>query len=44
MQLYNRATAQDNILIMNCPPNRKGQIREKDAALLVELRKKLNLK
>ena len=44
VQLYNRATAQDNILIINCPPNRKGQMREKDAALLVELRKKLNLK
>lgn len=44
VKLYNRATAQDNILIINCPPNRKGQMRERDAALLTELRKKLNLK
>jgi len=42
--LYKRATAQDNILIINCPPNRKGMMRERDAALLIELRKKLNLK
>jgi alpha-L-fucosidase len=42
--LYKQATAQDNILIINCPPNRKGQMREQDATLLVELRKKLNLK
>jgi alpha-L-fucosidase len=44
VKLYNRATAQDNILIINCPPNRKGVMRDKDAALLIELRKKLNIK
>jgi Alpha-L-fucosidase len=44
VDLYKRATAQDNILIINCPPNRKGSMRNKDAALLIELRKKLNLK
>jgi alpha-L-fucosidase len=43
VQLYKRATAQDNILIINCPPNRKGMMREKDAALLVKLRKRLKL-
>lgn len=42
VKLYKRATAQDNILIINCPPNRKGVMRERDAALLVELRKKLD--
>jgi alpha-L-fucosidase len=44
VKLYNIATAQDNILIINCPPTRKGVMRDRDAALLVELRKKLNLK
>ena len=40
-ELFNMATAQDNILILNCPPNREGRMRDKDVALLVELRKKL---
>ncbi len=39
--LYQKATAQDNILILNCPPNRDGKMRDKDIELLVELRKKL---
>ena len=41
--LYKRATAQDNILILNAPPDRDGKLREKDVKLLLELRKKLGL-
>jgi len=44
VNLYKRTTSQDNILIINCPPNRQGVMRAKDAALLVDLRKKLNIK
>lgn len=39
--LYRRATAQDNILILNCPPNREGRMRQEDADLLVSLRERL---
>ena len=42
--LYKRATAQDNILMLNAPPNREGQIRKKDIELLLELRKKAKIK
>jgi alpha-L-fucosidase len=42
-QLYKIATAQDNILILNCPPNREGRIRDKDVELLIALRKRINL-
>ncbi len=42
-RLYKIATAQDNILILNCPPNRDGQMRQKDIELLKELRKKIGL-
>lgn len=31
-ELYRIATRNDNILILNCPPNREGKIREKDIA------------
>lgn len=41
--LYNIATAQDNILILNAPPNREGRIRDKDVQVLLDLRKKLNI-
>jgi alpha-L-fucosidase len=41
-KLYNIATAQDNILILNCPPNREGRMRDKDVELLIALRKRLN--
>lgn len=43
-ELFRVCTAQDNILILNAPPNREGRIRDKDVQLLLELRKKLNLK
>ncbi|MDL2255354.1 alpha-L-fucosidase [Parabacteroides sp. OttesenSCG-928-K15] len=39
--LYDICTTQDNILILNCPPNREGRIRDKDVTLLIDLRKKL---
>lgn len=42
-ELYQKATAQDNILILNCPPNREGKIREKDIELLTALREHLQL-
>ena len=42
-ELYSIATAQDNILILNAPPNREGRIRDKDVQILSELREKLNL-
>ena len=41
--LYHQATAQDNILIFNCPPNREGRMREEDAKILASLGKKLGL-
>jgi alpha-L-fucosidase len=39
--LYRTATAQDNILILNCPPNREGKMRDRDIELLIELRKQI---
>ena len=41
VDLYQKATAQDNILILNTPPDRDGRIRERDVALLTELRKRI---
>jgi len=43
VELYKVATAQDNILILNCPPNREGRIRDKDIEILSELRKRLKI-
>lgn len=43
VELFNKATAQDNILILNCGPNREGKIRKENVELLMELRKKINL-
>lgn len=40
-QLYQRATAQDNILILNIPPNREGKMRQGDIDLLIKLRKQV---
>jgi alpha-L-fucosidase len=39
LQLYKRATAQDNILILDLPPNREGKMREKDRQLVFALKK-----
>lgn len=39
LQLYKRATAQNNILILDMPPDRTGRLREKDRQLVFALRK-----
>jgi alpha-L-fucosidase len=41
-QLYKKATAQDNILIIDLPPNRDGRLRGKDIQLVLALRKKID--
>jgi alpha-L-fucosidase len=41
--LYAIATDQNNILILNCPPNREGRMRDRDVELLLELRERLKL-
>jgi len=43
VDLYKIATAQDNILILNCPPNREGKIRSKDIELLMKLKERLKI-
>lgn len=42
-KLYRQCTKNDNILILNCPPNRDGQLRAEDIAILKELRKRIKL-
>ena len=42
-RLYRRCTANDNILILNCPPGRDGRLRAEDVRLLAELRARLGL-
>ncbi len=39
LKLYKKATAQDNILILDLPPDRTGKLREKDRQLVFALRK-----
>jgi alpha-L-fucosidase len=39
LQLYKIATAQDNILILDLPPDRRGKLRDKDIQLVLALRK-----
>lgn len=41
VKLYRRATAQDNILILNTPPTTEGRLRERDVQLLKDLRKRI---
>lgn len=43
-ELYTKATAQNNILILNVPPARNGKMREKDREILLELKKRLKIK
>ncbi len=43
VKLYNIATANDNILILNCPPGRDGKIREQDIEVLQNLKEALGL-
>lgn len=42
VDLFKKATAQDNILIINCSPDREGKIRKENVTLLKELRKKIS--
>ncbi|HET9824684.1 MAG TPA: alpha-L-fucosidase [Chitinophagaceae bacterium] len=39
LQLYKKATAQDNILILDLPPDRSGRLRKKDIDLVLSLKK-----
>lgn len=40
-KLYRQCTKNDNILILNCPPNREGRLRDRDVELLKELRQRI---
>jgi alpha-L-fucosidase len=40
-QIYKQATAQDNILILDLPPDRSGRLREKDIQLVLALHKQI---
>lgn len=42
-QLYRQCTKNNNILILNCPPDRNGKIRKQDIHILKALRKRLGL-
>lgn len=42
-KLYNTATAQDNILILNVGPNREGRVKDSDVDILLKLRKRLGI-
>lgn len=42
-ELYYTATAQDNILVLNAPPDRSGQVRSIERDTLFQLRDKLGL-
>jgi alpha-L-fucosidase len=44
LQLYKRATAQDNILILDLPPNREGKLRERDRQSVFALKKLIEQK
>ena len=41
--MYNQCTKNDNILILNCPPNREGQLRTGDIELLKKLRERIGI-
>lgn len=43
-KLYRRATANDNILILNCPPGRDGRLRQADIDLLLKLKERIDSK
>ena len=43
-KLYRQATAQDNLLLLNCPPDTNGHMRPDNVKRLVELRERLGLK
>ncbi len=41
--IYKKATAQDNILILNVGPNRDGRVKDSDVDILMKLKEKLKL-
>ena len=41
-KLYIQCTKNNNILILNCPPNRDGQLRAEDVKILKELKNRIN--
>ncbi len=41
--IYHKATQNDNILILNCPPDRNGKMRQKDIDLLMELKQRIDV-
>lgn len=41
-KLYLQCTKNDNILILNCPPNRDGKLRTEDIKILLELKERVN--
>ena len=42
VDVFNKATSQDNILILNCAPNRYGKIRQENVDTLKVLRKRIS--
>jgi alpha-L-fucosidase len=42
--LYGQATAQNNILVLNAPPDRRGRVRDLERSTLFQLRDQLGLK
>lgn len=40
---YKIATTQNNILILNTPPNREGKLRQKDIKILMKIKKQMKL-
>ena len=42
-KMYRQCTKNDNILILNCPPNREGRLRDADIELLKKLRERIGV-
>ncbi|MCY4781569.1 alpha-L-fucosidase [Sphingobacterium sp. UT-1RO-CII-1] len=42
-EIYRKSTAQDNILILNVGPNRKGKVKDTDVEVLMSLKKRLKI-
>ena len=43
IKVYKAATANNNILVINCPPGKNGKLREKDVQRLMVLKERLKL-
>ena len=41
-KLYRQCTKNNNILILNCPPNRSGKLRDKDIEILMQLKERIS--